>query len=59
MDKLKPCPFCSDNEITITVGIEQREFYYVMCINCLAQGSCMDSEEEAIKAWNTRYVKEG
>jgi len=64
MNKLKPCPFCG-NEAHI--GGDENPAYglYIACDVCycaVGEGydrdampdHCFTSEEEAIKAWNTR-----
>ena len=58
MDKLKPCPFCGGNEITIRqieyAGIIEPRFY-AQCRNCFAQtGPGWITEKGAVEAWNRR-----
>ena len=48
--KLKPCPFCG-GEAKVRNFISGRD---VHCKNCYASVKILDSNEEAIKAWNTR-----
>jgi Lar family restriction alleviation protein len=58
-NKLKPCPFCGgkvyiDNEDCY--GYEHIDFF-VHCDNCSLQfgfASQFETEEDAVKAWNTR-----
>jgi len=55
MDKLKPCPFCGgEAEVLLDESSDYREHWewYVSCINDCPM--YFKSEEEAIKAWNTR-----
>lgn len=60
MEQLKPCPFCG-GEVTIETEIQVRNFadgFFVSCRNgdCDVQPQTilMDTEEEAIEAWNRR-----
>ena len=66
MDKLKPCPFCKEEEdleivqenILVEVGFGKKTFrekvaYHIKCYD-IEQTKYYDTEEEAIKAWNTR-----
>lgn len=69
MDELKPCPFCGGKtEIVVGLYNSWTDGYAVRCCNCClifgAHGrlgepyewTCIyESEEEAIKAWNTRH----
>ena len=70
MKKLKPCPFCNgEAEIIISVG-RTNTFPYIECTKCKAYMGSRNSswsadkgqlnfetEEEAIKMWNTRGGK--
>lgn len=49
-EKLKPCPFCGGNNLSID-GIT---VYWVECKDCNASISGHETEEEAIEAWNMR-----
>ena len=55
-DKLKPCPFCGGNN----VGVFKHEYFYkshlyaAHCYDCHFCLKMVETEEEAIKAWNTR-----
>lgn len=66
-DKLKPCPFCGGNELTLTLS--EGGFYYLGCADCSAaipgfagindlkvKGAEAHSiaGSAAIEAWNTR-----
>ena len=55
-DKLKPCPFCGSEDITIGYclrGDKTREAY-IECIECGASGYPYTKEKKAIDAWNRR-----
>ena len=57
-DCLKPCPFCGDKpELmnTYDKGDPYRQIY-VYCSRCGFQGNQEQTEEEAVKRWNTRYL---
>ena len=58
MDRLKPCPFCGDERVSVT-GI--RDGRAVACIGCGAmitaysgRSDMPSAEQRAITAWNTR-----
>ena len=54
--KLKPCPFCG-GEAEIVYALHDYNLWGVRCKNCDASVECSieeDSEENAVKAWNTR-----
>ena len=60
--KLKPCPFCGCEEISM---FEHRDYdgaFFVMCDSCGATlGTALDNmaltEEEIAELWNTRVVQ--
>ena len=60
MTKLKPCPFCGSK--VITLASVYSDFNQVGCSNLscsvLPQTFGYDTMEEAIEAWNRRYVDE-
>jgi Lar family restriction alleviation protein len=66
IEELLPCPFCGNSDyLCVSNGIfnSGQKTYYVECPECAAcSGSFLLSQDEAIKAWNTRamqpYVKE-
>lgn len=55
-DTLKPCPFCG-GEAVILKADQYHVFpdtYYVSCTKCTAGVGPLDTEAEAIEAWNRR-----
>lgn len=56
MDKLKPCPFCSSEDLHITnILVGHNDYTYaVKCWHCGATGGDAYSVSEAIENWNTR-----
>ena len=54
---LKPCPFCSSNDVHIGGTLGMKPFW-VRCDNCHADGPIKDTEGDAIAAWNRRYDPE-
>ena len=59
MTELKNCPFCGDNNVKPYNLLGRDTDYVVACCNidCGAEGPDKDTEEAAIKAWNTRVHK--
>ena len=54
MNELKPCPFCGSEAI---LRVDSGYLFYIQCMNlaCTARDTrWFKSEEEAIKAWNSR-----
>jgi Lar family restriction alleviation protein len=50
-EKLKPCPFCGNDDCVVdTTGFS----YYVTCLKCEAHGPLEGTKEEAMGAWNKR-----
>ncbi len=48
----KPCPFCGATDLIVT---EISNHHAVICYDhCQAEGPWMDTEEEAVEAWNRR-----
>lgn len=50
-EKLKPCPFCGSNDVTLE---ETYESGYVRCRSCGAESGFRYSHDEAAAAWNRR-----
>lgn len=50
--ELLPCPFCGAKPKLIETPEEVH--YYVMCIECGANGSDLHGRQDAVDAWNTR-----
>ena len=55
MRKLKPCPFCGNDE-DVSLADNGRDGWQIFCPNCCA---CLDwvDKDEVVEIWNTR-VKE-
>lgn len=49
--KLKPCPFCGSDDVSV---IDIAKVWMVKCESCLACGTVTTKENTAIKAWNRR-----
>ena len=64
MDKLKPCPYCGENELGIKTHshpiIEHSrdtyitDSFFIHCFSCGALGPPCSTWDEAEKAWNER-----
>lgn len=55
--KIKPCPFCGENDGEVGEDFHSecygyKDRYNVQCGKCYATGPIVDSEGKAIKAWN-------
>ncbi len=48
------CPYCGSTE---SIPVKHATRHAVMCLMCKAMGPNMGTEQEAIAAWNRRYVK--
>lgn len=59
MRSLKKCPFCGAYPLMVyqdTIGdYKNPSPYSVVCGNCGAEIGWYETEEEAVKKWNTRY----
>jgi len=56
-DKLKPCPFCGSNDVTIYTDKEKS--FWSECDECgmgLVGHTC-DTQKDAVKSWNERTHK--
>lgn len=53
-NSLKTCPFCG--HVGILNKSTDRKYYWVSCTNDECRSSKL-TEEEAINAWNTRYME--
>lgn len=49
--RLKPCPFCGDDDPKINFAVGE---YWVSCDVCDSSSSLRSSEETAITYWNMR-----
>ena len=57
MDKLKPCPFCSEAILEDLGGYETRGRFFVRCSACdIAQDKLWATKRTAIERWNRRVV---
>jgi Lar family restriction alleviation protein len=58
--ELKPCPFCGGKAVCIdrTIPDKTKPRFSILCESCRAATCWIDTEENAIAAWNRR-VKEG
>lgn len=56
--KLKPCPFCESEDLTIAQNEEPSShsygMYFVVCWDCYANGPYEKKKNTAIKKWNQR-----
>jgi Lar family restriction alleviation protein len=55
-DKLKPCPFCGGDNVDVFNWevTFQGDYFKAYCKDCDFELKPQRTEEEAIKAWNTR-----
>ena len=58
MEKLKPCPFCGNDFISV-VSFGNRDGYYVVCRDCCATSGWRETKEQARAAWNRRIQEAG
>ncbi len=59
MIKLKPCPFCGSENLTLVKPITGFTKAYVRCNICRAFGPDSDSAGQAARSWNKKKEKEG
>lgn len=55
-EKLKPCPFCGSNDVTVNDAYMHS---YARCRVCGAEGGLRESHDEAAAAWNSRTDAKG
>jgi Lar family restriction alleviation protein len=57
-EKLKPCPFCGKEKITIhSIDPDIERFddnFWAICKSCFSFGPPSNTKKEAIAAWNKR-----
>ena len=59
MIKLKPCPFCGEDEkIKIMKTAGKAPVYFVYCGNCVAVSGSSFSEADVVIYWNTRAYED-
>ncbi len=59
--ELKSCPFCGERAVVKSIhssGGGRGEWVKVLCENCRVQTHWADSEEEALRVWNSRCSDE-
>lgn len=56
--RLLPCPFCGSDNVGIWHNYMLRHRFEVHCYDCHFGLAQSDTEEKAIKAWNTRKPME-
>ena len=53
-NKLKPCPFCGSESISLEEAGRNTDVWFIQCEYCGATFPHFDSKEEAMFVWNTR-----
>lgn len=55
-EKLKPCPFCGGNKVSISQGLKGGcvKAHYIECEDCAASSEMHFSIDSAVEAWNSR-----
>ena len=56
-EKLKPCPFCDSDRMSIEPDECWDVQTIIRCEECNIRVGFFDSEEEAIKVWNKRAAE--
>jgi Lar family restriction alleviation protein len=57
MSDLKPCPFCGCIDM-VPHHHKDIDTFQILCTDCLSLGPHLDTEQEAIDAWNKRAGEE-
>ncbi|MDL9982959.1 Lar family restriction alleviation protein [Providencia rettgeri] len=52
MDKLRQCPFCGGEDLTIE-SHSYRTWFYVRCHSCGLKGPEVNDKETALTVWNS------
>lgn len=52
MDKIKPCPFCGSENLSVKSWEGGGYIGYIICNNCEAYGPSATDEEKSIRMWN-------
>ena len=52
LSELLSCPFCGS--INLIIKGENTFFYYILCVDCIANGPINGVKNEAIRLWNLR-----
>ena len=56
--KLAPCPFCGSNNLDdscrLNDGDGTRDYYFMFCNECEAEGPTSNDQAEAQRLWNKR-----
>lgn len=55
-DKLKPCPFCGSNDVSLFLPEFNHIIVCIQCVECSAHGGKETSDKAAIRAWNLRKI---
>ena len=60
MAEMKPCPFCGSKSVRLAENTLEGHFigYSVHCNGCGVENRYTKDKEEAVNAWNTRYLIE-
>lgn len=56
-DRLKPCPFCGEDEIKVYRNGNSHYCYCSLCEASTKNFSVSTNEEKVIKYWNRRTTK--
>ncbi len=60
MEKIKPCPFCKENNPIMRQDrkVHIITTYYVQCCNCNCRTGYCPTQEDAVERWNRRVDNE-